>query len=241
MLTRHDIQAILFDLDGTLVDSLKDLQVAVNHALAVLGQEPHDLDRVQTFIGNGVRALLARSLLGREVVPGDASEEDRQLALEALIERASDDHGESFQTAYEAFAEYYDAHLTDHTVPYPGVREALESLRSRGLPLAVVSNKPEGYTRQILADLELEEFFAHVVGGDTTPHPKPHPAPVLHAIEALDLEAPRTLMLGDSPPDLLSGIRAGCTIAAVTYGFVPRERLDVYRPAFYLDDLRELL
>lgn len=234
-------QGILFDLDGTLVDSLRDLHAGVNHALGVLDRPPHDLERIRQFIGNGVRALLARSLLGPEEVPDGASDEVRQDCLTRHVERARQQDASRFERALEAFDEHYSAHCTRFTRPYPGVVEMLEELRARSLPLAVVSNKPERFTRQVLEDLELASYFDHVVGGDTTPHPKPHPAPVENAVLRLELEPARTLMVGDSPPDLLSGRRAGCRIVAVTYGFTSPERLASYEPDLTIDHPSELL
>ncbi len=236
-----NFKGILFDLDGTLVDSLRDLHAAVNHSMTVLGLEPHSLESVQGFIGNGVRALLARSLLGKEEVSTLANDEEKADVLAQHIEKARNINPGRFASAYEAFDDYYKDNLTQFTRPYSGVIETLSDLSERNIPLAVVSNKPERFTLKVLENLEMNSFFDLVVGGDTAEHPKPHPAPVEFALKRLNLETETTLMLGDSPPDLLSGKRAGCKIGAVSYGFCSRELLDTYEPDFYLDHFSELL
>jgi phosphoglycolate phosphatase len=244
-MTRYS--TFLFDLDGTLVDSLRDLQQAVNHTLGSYGRREVALDTVRTYVGDGVRALLGRALLGEEVVlPREI--DARRCVVERTLERAAALTHPTLDEAVATFGRFYADHLVDHTRCYPGVEEALEALVARGARLAVVSNKPERYTRQILDALGLARLFTAVVGGDTAGGIKPDPAPLTHALAAIRAAsgnhacaADRTLMVGDSTNDILAGRAAGCGTGVVTYGFGTREDLAAQRPDFMLEDLRELL
>jgi phosphoglycolate phosphatase len=145
--------AVLLDLDGTLIDSARDLTEALNRLLAEQGLRAVDLDETRAMIGDGARVLLERALARTGGDAGTASD---------LLPR---------------FLEIYGADASRHTRPYPGVVETLDGLKAAGLRLAVVTNKPEAATRSILADLALDRFMEAVVGGDTLPQRKPHPAP----------------------------------------------------------------
>jgi phosphoglycolate phosphatase len=181
---------VLFDLDGTLVDSIGDLTCAVHVALAELGLAPLDRQEIAGFVGDGARKLLARTLAryGRTDV-------DRAVAL--------------FKAAYRARC------LTE-TRPFPGIPELLEALS--GLPRAVVSNKPAEFARQILTGLGLMRHFGAVVGGDEAPL-KPSPEPIRLARARLGEPPGAGLMVGDHTNDLGAGRAAGLTTCGVTWGF----------------------
>lgn len=254
-----NFRAVLFDLDGTLVDSLRDLHQAVNHVLNRYGRRPLDLRAVQTYIGDGVRVLLARSFLGWDGPAGGAalvetaasgrqqrgdleeSERARQEAIRNLLSRATELTDPTLDEGIDAFREFYGHHLTDHTRCYPGVEETLAELCERGVRMGVVSNKPEGYTAKILATLGLDRFIPVVVGGDSLPVQKPDPGPLLHALERLGASPAESLMVGDSVNDILSGRSAGCRTAIVTYGLGEGSLLRAHGPDLELDDIRELL
>lgn len=239
-------RAVLFDLDGTLVDSLRDIQNSVNHVLASYGLPALDLETVRSYIGDGLPVLLARAFLGREELPersppGTPDRAARRQAIEELLARARQPSRPSQEEARGRFWDHYYEHLLDNTRCYPGVLETLEALRRAGVSMGVVSNKPEKFTEKIVDELGLRTFFGVIVGGDSIAVKKPDPGPVLHALERLDCPASESLMVGDSGNDVESGRRAGCRTAAVTFGFRSRAQLQRYRPDLLLADLRELL
>ncbi len=247
---------VMFDLDGTLIDSLRDLHQSVNHVLALYGRPPLPAEAVRGYIGDGVRVLLSRSFLGwRETEPPAESsaappgaaasveelERARQASIQALIARAREMRSPSLEEAVKTFRAHYAEHLLDHTALYPGVAEALRRLRDRGAALAVVSNKPQLHSDKILAGLGVRPCFQAVVGGDALAVTKPDPAPLLLALEMLRGRPETALMVGDSANDLLAGRKAGCRTAAVAYGLNDVNRLLRYQPDLVLNDLRELL
>lgn len=176
---RISAKAILFDLDGTLTHSAPDLQKAANIVCMTRGWEHFDLDTIITFVGNGVPKLVERVFKARG----------------ASIEEAD------YQTAVMDFLAYYDKHTTDLTKPYDGVVEALETLQTMGVPMGVVTNKPEAPAKKILEELGLAQYFTVVVGGDTTSTKKPDPAPYLAACSSLGVDAADTIYVGDSEHD----------------------------------------
>ncbi|PWG61268.1 phosphoglycolate phosphatase [Sediminicurvatus halobius] len=190
--------AVLFDLDGTLVDSAPDLATAVNRTLAELGHAPVVEDTVRVWIGNGARTLMARALAGRRELV------EEPPGLEAALER---------------FFQHYRDCLVDRSRPYPGVRTGLDTLRGLGLPLGVVTNKPERFTAPLLEALDLAEYFRVLVGGDTLPVKKPDPAPLEHAARALAVPVADCLLVGDSRADLDAALAAGMPMVRVPYGY----------------------
>ncbi|HEX8167648.1 MAG TPA: phosphoglycolate phosphatase [Beijerinckiaceae bacterium] len=189
------LSAVLFDLDGTLVDSAADLRDALNAVLAEEALAPLDLDAVKDMVGDGVQKLVERGLLARG---GD---------LARLPERV------------RRFMALYGDAPARLTRPYPQVPETLARLRQTGLRLAVVTNKPHAVTLAILDALELSPFFDAVVGGDTLPLRKPDPAPLRHAMAALGAAPAETLMVGDNRHDVEAARAAGMRAAVVTYGY----------------------
>ena len=206
---------VLFDLDGTLVDSAPDIAAALNAALVDLGQPPHPLEVVTSYVGDG-----AAKLVERAVAP--AAEVDQALLL-------------------ERFKAQYAAHVCVHTRVYPGVAAALGRFAARGAPLAVVTNKPGGMARDLLRALALDAFFAEIVGdGDGYPR-KPAPEIALAVCARHGVAPADTLLVGDGLPDVRLGHAAGCRVAAVTWGYTPRETLAAEAPDWLVDDPAELL
>lgn len=210
------LKAIIFDLDGTLVDSACDLRDAVNVLLAEEGLRQLDLDEVKSMIGDGAAKLVERAV---SATGGD------QSRLSALVAR---------------FLQIYEADATRHTQAYPGVAETLAGLRRLGLPLAVVTNKPYGATIDILEALGLSAYFDAVIGGDTLPERKPHPAPILAALSRLGIAPEAALMVGDNYHDVQAAQAAGVRAVAVTYGYShkPHAELGAER---LIDTMPELL
>jgi phosphoglycolate phosphatase len=206
---------VLFDLDGTLVDSAPDIAAALNDALVDLGQPTHPLGVVTTYVGDGAAKLVERAV-------GPADEVDQAQLLERFKTR-------------------YAAKVCVHTRPYPGIVEALEAFAARATPLAVVTNKPGDLARALVRALRLERFFADVVGdGDGFPR-KPSPEIAL-AVCARHRVAPGdALLAGDGLPDVRLGRAAGCRVAAVTWGYTPRDKLLAEAPDWVVDAPAALL
>ena len=189
--------AFLFDLDGTLADTLADIAASTNHVRAAFGLPAVDLATARTFVGDGARTLLRRALAPVEPSPS-----------EAFLDRA--------------FATYAAHHAVQCTVEarlFAGVREHLEHLAERGHPLAVVTNKPERFAVPVCEHLGLVPLLGAIVGGDTAPRRKPDPAPLRLALERLGAPAAGATMVGDGPQDVRAGKALGMTTIACLYGY----------------------
>jgi len=211
-LKKLPVDLIVFDLDGTLADSVPDLTNAANYALRRLGLPERSREEVQGMIGGGEQMFMER-LLG----PG------RQALVEDCL---------------ELYLDYYTRHCRDLTRLYSGVPETLERLS--GKKLAVLSNKLQRLTEQILTALRIARFFDASRGGGGLPL-KPAPEPLLALIRDLQVEAGRTLMVGDKPADVNCARGAGAYSAAVTYGYGDRESLEAANPDFLLDHFTQVV
>ena len=179
------IHAIVFDLDGTLIDSVRDLAASVNHTLDRLGLPGRSEEEVRTMIGDGARKLLTRALgPGRE---------------------------ESLDQALSQFLDHYGRHCTDHTVLLDGVIPTLEDL-GQSKKLAVLTNKPHRFAEQILTALGVRDFFTEIIGGDSLGVKKPAPAGLLHLAATWSLDPAEILMVGDHATDIATGRAAGCPV-----------------------------
>ena len=209
----------LIDLDGTLVDSVPDLAWAVDRTLEELGRPPAGEARVRDWVGNGVERLVKRALTG---------------TLDGEPDPAQ------FESALPVFQRYYHEINGRLSRPFPGVIEGLEGLRDAGIQLGCVTNKAEAFTLPLLEKLELRPFFRLVVSGDTTPHKKPHPAPLLHAAEHFGLPPEAGLMVGDSRHDVEAARNAGFQVVAVTYGYNHGEDIRASHPDAVVDRLDQI-
>lgn len=190
--------ALLFDLDGTLIDSVPDLRVALNRCLEEDGRPSVDDAAVSRMIGNGVRMLVRRGYDATGGAPDDENE------LTPLVER---------------FLEYYGTEPVALTKCYDGVVSTLERLAETGHAMAICTNKPIGPTLDILELLNLSRFFPMVIGGGSTPHLKPHPEPVFAALQGLDAQASNAVFIGDSLNDSDAARAAGLPSICVTFGY----------------------
>ncbi len=207
-----EIQLLIFDLDGTLVDSQMDLGLSVNAMRERMGLGPLPHELISSYVGQGVTTLVRRSL-------GEgAKEEDVQGAL--II-----------------FLDYYRLHMLDNTVTYPGVREALEELQDR--KLAVLTNKPVIFSREMLARLGIAHYFSFLYGGNSFDQKKPDPVGVMKLMSDTRVSARWTLIVGDSDTDVLTGRNAGVWTCGVTYGFGAPTLANAH-PDLLLGDLRDL-
>ncbi|WP_292656308.1 phosphoglycolate phosphatase [Nitratifractor sp.] len=196
----NDRELLLFDLDGTLIDSVPDLAKALNATLEELDLRTYDEATIRTWIGNGAAMLLKRGLLGKREID---REPEREL----------------FDRAQALFLERYAAVLNDATGLYPEVGETLRILRERGYRMAIVTNKPSQFVAPILENLGIDAFFERVVGGEDLPRKKPDPLPLLHCCEASGCRPERAVMIGDSSNDILAAQAAGIPVIAVAYGY----------------------
>jgi len=193
-LPRIEAQIIVFDLDGTLIDSKQDIADSLNWTLARLGYEPIPMPVIESFVGNGIMPLIHRTM----EAAGHLDREDEALAL---------------------FRQRYWERLLDTTLPFDGVISALDQLKPR-YKMAVVSNKLESYTRKIIQGLDMEKYFGGLVyGGDTLPDKKPNPAALHEIAQKLGGSTDKMVMVGDSAVDIMTGKNAGATTIAVTYGY----------------------
>jgi phosphoglycolate phosphatase len=206
------IAFVLFDVDGTLVDTIEDIAASVNHALRALGLPERSLEEVRTFVGRGVQHLILRAI-GTE----NAEKADRLLDL---------------------FRAHYDMHCLDRSRLMPGARECLD--RFEGRDLGVVSNKPERFVRRLLEGLGIASYFKVVFGGDSTAERKPSPLMVRAALETFGRLPNEGILAGDLPVDVETGRAAGVYTVALLGGFGTREELEASSPDLLLENLDEL-
>ena len=209
------IRGLVFDLDGTLVDSLDDITFNLNHALALAGLPPRDKNWARRNVGQGVAHLV------RQALDGTAGQDREEAVLAEFVAR-------------------YEAHPCDRTFPYPGVREALTACHARGLVMAVLSNKPAGITVKVIEILGMAPFFRFVWGGDSFPERKPSPLPLRHFLAETGLVPAEVLMVGDSAADIQSAHDAGVRSAYLPGGY-GRLDGDGLTPDFLLQSMDELV
>ena len=190
------VRAVLFDLDGTLLDSIPDLAEACHRMMVELGRAPHSIDTIRTFVGKGMLNLVRRCLTEH----GAAS--DAELAA-----------------AVDVFRRHYAEVNGLATTIYDGVVPALEALQAQGVAMACVTNKPAAFTGPLLERMGIARYFGATVSGDTLPEKKPHPAPLFHACELLGVTVAESLMIGDSANDAEAARAAGMPVLLVTYGY----------------------
>lgn len=210
---------ILFDLDGTLVDSVGDLAWCGNEMLRLLELPQHDPDAARAWVGNGVERFVKRVLTGDMTAEPDSG---------------------LFRAGHEIFMQLYANNLSKHSDVYPGVKAALERFARSDLHLGCVTNKPEPFTSQLLESLGLLQYFELVVAGNTTPRSKPDPMPLTYAADFFKLEYGDCLMVGDSSNDVAAARAAGFRVAAVPYGYNHGRPIADSRPDAVIDSLAQL-
>jgi len=212
----HSIQLVIFDLDGTLIDSRLDLIHSVNAMLRHLGRPELPGDVVASYVGDGAPMLVRRAL-------GDPK--DEKVLNDAL----------------EYFLAYYKKHKLDHTTVYAGIPEVLQQIQSNGSQrkMAVLSNKPVNPSRAIVDALGLGRFFTHVYGGNSFETKKPDPLGIRTILKEAGVTPEQALIVGDSSIDVLTGRNAGLATCGVTYGFAPHTLGEV-QPDVMVDSPQEL-
>ncbi len=210
---------VMFDLDGTLIDSVPDLATATDQMLVQLGRAPAGMDKVRNWVGNGAPVLVRRAL---------ADGFDHQAIT---VEQEA-----------EALAIFMQVYGTGEslTTLYPGALETLQSLKMLGIKIALITNKPEKFIPQLLADTGMADFFQWIVGGDTFAQKKPDPAGLLWVMQQAGVTPEQCLFVGDSRNDVQAAHAANVACVAVTYGYNYGEPISADNPALVVDDLREL-
>jgi phosphoglycolate phosphatase len=205
---------LVFDLDGTLIDSALDLALSVNASCVEIGYPELEHETIYSYVGNGAPMLIRRSL--GEGAPG--ADVDEALGI---------------------FLDYYGKHMLDNTRLYPGVAASLDAFRATGKKMAVLTNKPERFSRRIIEGLELTDHFFQIYGGDTFDEKKPDPEGLCRLMDEAEVESEMALMVGDSAVDILTAVNAGAKSCGVTYGLRP-ESLKNPVPDILVDAMPEL-
>lgn len=211
---------VMFDLDGTLVDSVPDLAAAVDTMLVELGRAPAGIDAVRDWVGNGVRVLVRR-------------------ALAADIQHEHIGEAETEQALALFSAAYGKSHSL--TQVYPGVHETLKWLHKKRVKMALITNKPERFVAPLLDQMGLGRYFKWIIGGDTLPQQKPDPAALLFVMKMAKVKARQALFIGDSRSDVLAAKAAGVTCVALSYGYNHGRPIAEESPELVIDDLRMLM
>ena len=218
-----DKQLLIFDFDGTLIDSVPDLADATNAMLITLGKAPYPLETIRNWVGNGSKMLVERALVGKiEVLEGELTEE-------------TVDHAE------QVFFDAYKNLSGSKTVAYPDVDSGLKKLRAAGFKLALVTNKPIRFVPKILQSFGWQDLFSEVLGGDSLSVKKPDPAPLLHVCEALDVTPAQAIMIGDSRNDILAGQNANMDTLGLSYGYNYGQDIRELNPTETFDDFAALV
>ena len=215
-------KAILFDLDGTLIDSAPDLVAAVNYMLVKLDRAAFSEEIVRAWIGNGAATLVNRALSGKSEISQDL---DTDLAEQAL----------------KIFVDFYKDNICVKTVLYPSVRACLKILKARGFQLVLVTNKPFDLIAPILTGLELDGLFTMQLGGESLAKRKPDPMPLLHVCQELNLTVDQCVMVGDSKNDILAAKAAKMESIGLTYGYNYGEDIGLHGPEVVYDDFSDIV
>ena len=208
---------VIFDLDGTLLNTIADLATATNQALEHFGFPTHPTDAYRFFVGNGINKLFERAL------PEGKRTEEQVLRIRSR------------------FLPYYNEHNTDFSTPYPGIPEVLHTLQSHGILLAVASNKYQSATEKLISHYFPTLRFEMVLGQREGIPVKPDPTIVNDILHATDLSATDALYVGDSGVDMQTALQAGVDAVGVTWGFRPRTELEAFHPKAIINQSEELL
>lgn len=203
---------LLFDLDGTLVDTSRDITNALNHALQLYGYPILTVEKTIQLVGEGITRLVQKLI-------GDEAGMERQYEVK------------------QRFLEFYEKHMTDYSTVYPDVIDTLEEIPD--FQKVVISNKRENLSVELLKRLDLLKYFEIVIGSDTTPERKPSPLPILYAMKTIGVKPQETLIVGDSNYDIEAGKKAGVSTIAVTYGY--RDKHYLGEADYLVDTFRDIL
>ena len=218
LMNSHYPELVMFDLDGSLVDSVPDLAFAVDAVLLANNKPAAGESLVRQWVGNGAQVLIERALAHARL-PCSKTDVDSALSL---------------------FKIHYHQHCAVHTRLYDGVLPCLEHLSGKGVTMAIVTNKPREFVPAILSALSIEHFFSGIVGGDDLPRRKPAPDPLEYCLNSLKAEVSNSLMVGDSCHDIQAARRAGVPVVAVNYGYNHGRDISEESPDAVVSSLSEL-
>ena len=208
---------VIFDLDGTLLDTIADLAESANYALKQLGYPTHPVDTIRTFVGNGINKLLERAL------PAPEQTEENVMRMRSH------------------FVPYYDIHNADLSTPYPGIVSLLEDLQAKGIRLGVASNKYQAATVKLVKQYFPTIDFVEILGQREGINVKPDPTIVFDILQKAAVSKEDVLYVGDSGVDMQTAINAGVDAVGVTWGFRPRAELESFHPMGLIDEASELM
>jgi phosphoglycolate phosphatase len=214
---------IIFDFDGTLIDSVPDLAASVNFMLSKLCRPTHSVDVIREWVGNGAATLVKRALVAK------------QEFLEEEINK------NLFEQALPIFLEHYEANSCVETFLYESVQDTLEVLKGRGFTMAIVTNKPYKFIAPILNSLGIDEYFDLLIGADSLEAKKPSPEPLLHVMKQLSCTKEESLMVGDSKNDIIAAKNADIDSIAVSYGYNYGQDITLYDPTVVIKRFSDIL
>lgn len=214
-------KVIIFDLDGTLIDSSPDLALAINHMLQTINRDTFTLDKIHRWVGNGAETLVKRALSGSEKISSNIDKKE-------------------FRNALDIFLAFYAKNLAVETVTYPHVLNTLAQLKEHGYKLAIVTNKPFNFVEPILKALKLQEYFEFHLGGDSLKEKKPDPSPLLFVCDKLNVSVEQCVMVGDSKNDILAAQASNIQSIGLSYGYNYGEHISIHNPDVYFSDFSEI-
>ena len=221
-----NLQAVMIDLDGTMVDTIGDFEVALNRALADLQVPTANRLLIERSIGKGSEHLI-RTVLKHQFALPEMSGNSREVE-------------QLFMPVWERYEHHYLSINGEFSNVFPGVMEGLEQIKALGLPMACLTNKPVSFTLPLIQDKGLAPYFTKVFGGDSFERKKPDPLPLLKTCEALQSLPAQTLMVGDSSNDAQAADAAGCPVVLMTYGYNHGEPIQNTPALAWLDSLVQL-
>ncbi len=221
-----NLQAVMIDLDGTMVDTIGDFEVALNRALADLQVPTANRTLIERSIGKGSEHLI-RTVLKHQLALPEVAGNVREVE-------------QLFKPVWERYEHHYLSINGEFSNVFPGVMEGLEQIKALGLPMACLTNKPVSFTLPLIRDKGLAPYFSKVFGGDSFERKKPDPLPLLKTCEALQSLPAQTLMVGDSSNDAQAADAAGCPVVLMTYGYNHGEPIQNTPALAWLDSLKQL-
>ena len=220
----NNLSMVMYDLDGTLVESVPDLAAALDKMLIDMGMPIVGESKARLWVGNGIPSLVKRAL-------ADDMSGDQPGQVDSSL----------FEAAHECFKSHYSEELGHHSYLYPGVSDFLEAMKDRGIKQVVITNKSEQFTDRLLQLMGIDHYFDLTIGGDSLTEKKPHPMPLLYAMQKFNISSDQALMIGDSVNDIRAARAAGVCVIGLPYGYNHGEPIEQSNPDLVALTLKELL